>query len=93
MVAKGIWQSFLPAATAKCVWFAWDREDVRVNFRSLVWGLTVSQIPGIWGKVRLRRFWDFWSLGRFFSIDEVFAWQAQARHATGETNSGSEEAP
>ena len=39
--SKLIWQSFLPAAMAKCVWFAWDREDVRINFRSLVWGLTV----------------------------------------------------
>ena len=88
-----IWQSFLPAAMAKCVWFAWDREDVRVNFRSLVWGLTVCQVPGVWWKARLRRFWDFWSLGRFFSVDEVFAWQAQARQARGETSSGSEEAP
>ena len=68
-----IWQSFLPAAMAKCVWFAWDREDVRVNFRSLVWGLTMCQIPGVWLKARLRRFWDFWLLGRFFCIHEVFA--------------------
>ena len=87
-----IWQSFLLAAMAQCVWFAWDREDVRVNLRSEV-GLTMCQIPGVWGKVRLRRFWDLWSLGRFFGIDEVFAWQAQARQARGETNSDSEEAP
>ena len=63
---------------AKCVWFASDREDVRVNFRSLVWGLTVCQIPGVWWKAPLRRFWDFWLLGRFFMLDEVFARQAQA---------------
>ena len=77
---------------AKCVWFAWDREDVRVNFRSLVWGLTVCQIPGVWWKARLGRFWDFWSLGRFFMLDEVFARHARARTVGNESCSSSEEA-
>ena len=63
--AKLVWQSFLPTVMAKCVWYAWSSGDVRTNFRSLVWGLTVRQIPGVWWKARLGRFFDFWSLSRF----------------------------
>ena len=46
--ARAMWSSFLPAIVAKCIWFAWDAFNVQVNFRSLVLGLTVYGMPGVW---------------------------------------------
>ena len=55
------------------------REYQLQGFRSLVWGLTRGAVPGGWWKAPMRRFFEYWSLERFFPLHAVFNWQKEAR--------------
>ena len=76
---KLIWESLLPAIFLKCVWYAWNSEDVLLNRRSMVWGLVHRRVPGSWWKTRLRRLYDFWEMQHFFPLHMIYEWQKQAR--------------
>ena len=77
--ARLVWQSLLPAIFLKCIWYAWNSEDVLLNCRSMVWGLVHRRVPGSWWKARLRRLYDFWEMQHFFPLHMIYEWQKQAR--------------
>ena len=68
------WRSYFPTLLSKCMWFALAVFDVRVNLRSLMWGVGLKQYPVGWWKPALRRFFISVTLGRLVTVEELHAW-------------------
>ena len=48
--ARLVWRSLVSALVCKSMWYAWSRDDLICNVRSIVWGLTIRGYPTRWWK-------------------------------------------
>ena len=75
--ARTVWRSHFPSVVLKSGWYALSLRDLRLNIRSLIWGMGFHSYPKSWWRPKLYSLWSKYRLGRCFSMYEVDQWAAQ----------------
>ena len=77
--AKDTMSSVLPSLSLKCIWYAMSEEDIKVNIRSLCWGIGWHGYPLSFWKSSLKRFIDVYDLKANTPIQLCESWVEQGR--------------
>ena len=77
--AKPVWRSHFTALLHKSLWYALSLHDIRLNLRSLMWGVGVKRYPSSWWIGTLRRFHRRFDVQRVVSIKQLLIWKVEGR--------------
>ena len=69
--ARVVWRSLVSALICKSMWYAWSRDDLVCNVRSIIWGLTIRGYPSRWWKGRVFRACQRFALDAFFTKTDI----------------------
>ena len=77
--ARVVWRSLVSALICKSMWYAWSRDDLVCNVRSIIWGLTIRGYPSRWWKGRVFRACQRFALDAFFTKTDILVWIEEAK--------------
>ena len=69
----------MSALICKLMWYAWSRDDLVCNVRSIIWGLTIRGYPSRWWKGRVFRACQRFALDAFFTKTDILVWIEEAK--------------
>ena len=63
-----------PSLLINSIWFSTTEMELRLNLRSLMWGIGVKGYPEPWWRGQLLRFFKDNQLDRVVAFKDLFAW-------------------
>ena len=78
--AKPVWRSHFTALLHKSLWYALSPHDIRLNLRSLMWGIGARRYPSFWWIGTLRRFHGRFNVQRVVSIKQLLIWKVEGKN-------------
>ena len=86
--ARPVWRSQLPSLLMKYLWYALASFSIKVNLRSVLWGIGAKSYPTLWWHQALFRFYKEHVLQRVVSWAQLISWVDESKRFHGHISSG-----